>query len=533
MRFFGTREQNLDRPVGKCLPEGFTHPLEANIRKLQAHGQPVRFDFSVGEGDSCGWFGASISVRHNAAGKYAGLTLVAWDITQRVLSEKELHFRQWVLEAVADSSNTLITYPDIEDAIRQSLKRTGEILGFARISVFKNFYDKESRHYYFDQIIRWNRNENAASPPNPELQRVFWLPGLAPWYEKLKSGNIMVTHDAQAIEGGPEIIRKLGIRSLIMVPIHINFFFWGFIGFDGQRPEREFSEFDRHILKTISGTIGGAIDRFDKEQSLMDTEEILSRNIAQLEQSQHDLEQATSLLIQNEKLATLGTIAGSVAHEINSPLGAILNCAERLSESNLSEDQRRQNVKLILNAATRCKYVVEKLLMTSRRSPDQNFCSLNQVINDWFELYGRQLVLLDIAAEVKVPPSVHVKIGYNECSQVLTNVLMNARDALAENPAENRKIILKTTLQGNFALIRISNNGPQIPPGHLEKLFQVFFTSKESGKGTGLGLWICRNILDKAGGSISLRNAAEGVECSIRIPTDPAAGKKDEMSLND
>jgi C4-dicarboxylate-specific signal transduction histidine kinase len=350
------------------------------------------------------------------------------------------------------------------------------------------------------------------------IQNISWLPDYKNWYEKLKAGEIISAEIDLIKQKEKDILEGIHVKSFIMVPILINYFFWGFIGFDDSNKARSWTDFDKHILKTMAGTIGGAIDRFDKEQSLLDTEDELSKNIRQLEISQKELEQATSLLIQNEKLATLGTIASSVAHEINSPLGAILNCAERLNEGDLDEKRSSQNIRLILNAATRCKYVVDKLLVTSRQNPDKEECRIAGVVDDWFELYGKQLELQDIDYKTEIRQNMVVMINYNECSQILTNVILNARDALSETDIGQRTIVLTAyTLEDN-AIIEIFNNGPHIPDEYKDKIFEVFFTSKESGKGTGLGLWICKNILDKVNGSISIQNVPEGVVNKIVIP---------------
>ena len=107
------------------------------------------------------------------------------------------------------------------------------------------------------------------------------------------------------------------------------------------------------------------------------------------------------MLVNQERMATLGMITSSVAHEINSPLGAILNSAERALEEGAVSEMQGRNLDLIVRAAVRSKDVIERLLATSRNSADEGgSCDVNHAITDCRELYGRQLEMLGITVKV-------------------------------------------------------------------------------------------------------------------------------------
>lgn len=253
-----------------------------------------------------------------------------------------------------------------------------------------------------------------------------------------------------------------------------------------------------------------------------------------LKHQQKQLVETNAALIQTEKLATLGAIAGSVAHELNSPLGAILNASERIQSmldnplehgflsafaGKVGFEEMKEDLELLISAALHCRSVVADLLSSARTPSENETCTLPEVVQGWLRLYRKQLELYGIEYDFSADESRRLALSYPALSQVLTNVLMNARDALIESTDDKpRQISLHTEADQSHCIITVRDTGPGIAPQMEEQLFNAFATSKEQGKGTGLGLWVSRSLLQKAGGGIVLRNYDGGAEAVMIIP---------------
>ena len=237
----------------------------------------------------------------------------------------------------------------------------------------------------------------------------------------------------------------------------------------------------------------------------------------EIERSHDELREATLKLIQSEKLAVLGTIASSVAHELNSPLGAILNSAERINRIDDLDIEIKQNSSLIEKSALRSKTIIEKFLLASRKNTTNEITNVAEVINDWKELFEKQFILSNINLLYDIDVNLKVNMPYEELNQVFINLLFNARDAVTGSKKSVKNILISVKSDEDKAVIKISDSGDGFEPEILENAFDAFVTTKEPGKGTGLGLWICKKIITDAKGSIQIQNTDEGAIVEIKL----------------
>ncbi len=230
-----------------------------------------------------------------------------------------------------------------------------------------------------------------------------------------------------------------------------------------------------------------------------------------------ELEATTSKLLQAEKLSALGMIAGSIAHQINSPLGAILNSARRLQRKNSEEP----NVKLILEAGERIKTIVQKFLVTTQPSKDdERGVPFIEVYDAWRQLFAHDFGSQYIKIEEEINDGDTVlPLTRNEINEIINNLMFNARDAVIKAKPNGERIIrIMTQKENKHFIIRISDNGGGFTEDFLKKGIQIFETTKERGKGTGLGLWILTVILKNVSGKIELSNNEEGAVVTVKIP---------------
>ena len=227
-------------------------------------------------------------------------------------------------------------------------------------------------------------------------------------------------------------------------------------------------------------------------------------------QMRKDLEEAHLQLVESERIASIGKMAAGVAHEINNPLSGILIYAELLRESLKKEPERSKDVQEIIDQTLRCKNIVSELLEFSRQSVGKiTSFGLKELIDKTLNLLVNQAFFQNITVTKEIGPDIPRMVGdFGQLQQVFTNLFINAADAM--DGKGKLGINARFESARNQFVIRVSDTGPGIPEGLREKIFEIFFTTKPAGKGTGLGLTITKNIIKLHGGDVRIECPPEG-----------------------
>lgn len=236
----------------------------------------------------------------------------------------------------------------------------------------------------------------------------------------------------------------------------------------------------------------------------------------------------TAKLMHTSRLAALGEMSASIAHEVNNPLMVIngsLNQLDRALKKDVIEiDFAEKLIQRIKKSTERVSIILGGLRHFANQSdelPKQD-SKLESIINETTG-YCTELVNANfIKLECQTPPQVIIHCHAVQISQVLINLIKNAVDALMEQKEKNQNletwIKINYHLQGKVLHIKIQNSGDKIPTDIAEKLFQPFFTTKASGKGTGLGLSISSAIIQDHRGDLSLLPQEEYTTFQITLP---------------
>lgn len=226
----------------------------------------------------------------------------------------------------------------------------------------------------------------------------------------------------------------------------------------------------------------------------------------------HDITEEKKLqrqLLQSEKMAAIGMLAGGVAHEINNPLGGILAFAQLAMRDLASDHATQKDLKEIEEAALRCKRIVQDLLDFSRQNKEEVFgpVQLNDVIKKVMPLIQVQARTSQIDVETHLTSPLQAICGnFHKLQQVILNLVTNAYQAMKSKGGG--RLTLKTYSPKNEKKVyaEVSDTGPGIAEGHLEKIFDPYFTTKNQGEGTGLGLSISYGIVQEHGGQIDVKS---------------------------
>lgn len=221
-----------------------------------------------------------------------------------------------------------------------------------------------------------------------------------------------------------------------------------------------------------------------------------------------------------EKMAAVGSLAAAVAHEINNPLSAIIGVAEAIEVESRVHQCSCQPA-LILDQARRVMAITRQIgAFAVPQSPDPELLDLNGLLRNTcnFVAYDRRFshLQMDVELDNDIPAVFGVA---DHLTQVAMNLLINAGDALQGRHDPAPKIRVVSIVKGDRVAFEVSDNGVGIEPGILDKIFTDYFTTKAPGKGTGLGLALCRRLIQDAGGEILITSElGAGTTARVSLP---------------
>jgi len=254
-----------------------------------------------------------------------------------------------------------------------------------------------------------------------------------------------------------------------------------------------------------------------EEQSLLDAVAGYIGLIIKRRQWEEEKDQLQEQLRHADRLATIGQLAAGVAHELNEPLGAILGFAQLARKSNGLPEQARKDMRKIENATLHAREVVKKLLIFTRQMPaHKTLLNLNQVVEEGLyflesrcEKEGIEVVrdLAEELAEITADPS--------QLNQVLVNLVVNSLQAMTAGG----RLTIRTRDKKDSVLLIVEDTGTGMDEETLKQIFLPFFTTKEVGQGTGLGLAVVHGIVSAHGGTIEVESKkGKGSRFTVKLP---------------
>jgi two-component system NtrC family sensor kinase len=289
------------------------------------------------------------------------------------------------------------------------------------------------------------------------------------------------------------------------------------------------------VQELIAGThrvAGGDLDYrlpVRSRDEIADLAESFNKMTAELAEARARLlEQTHNALAGSEKMASLGKLAATVAHEVNNPLFGILTyaklCRRAVEGSDLAEDVRRpiaEQLAVIEHESRRCGEIMRNLLTFARQAPRRREPNnLNELVGRAVRLMKHQFEIQGIEMQVDLavePASVDCDAG--QIQQVILALLVNAAEAMPQGG----RLQVATELAGDAVKLRVRDWGPGIRADVLPHIFEPFFTTKDEQQRTGLGLAVAKSIVDQHGGTIEVHSKeGQGAEFVISLPLERA-----------
>ena len=230
-----------------------------------------------------------------------------------------------------------------------------------------------------------------------------------------------------------------------------------------------------------------------------------------------ELEKTRDMLVQSEKLAAMGRLTSQIAHELNNPLYGIMNTLELLKTEVSPESKRRRILDMALSETVRLTDLLRKMLSFSKPDEEKRQpTDINMILDEILLLVKKQMQENSIRISSSFDESLaHVYASRNQLRQVFLNMISNAQDAMPEGGT----LSVKTMMKGERIQIEITDTGVGIKEENLSKIFDAFYTTKDSVKDVGLGLSVCYGFVKDHDGDIRVSSQwGTGTPFTITLP---------------
>ncbi len=455
-----------------------------------------------------------ISVSRVTYTREPALLLHVRDVTQRKQVEDALQYRLEFEGLVADISTRFISLKleSIDQGIDQALEEIGRFVNSDSGYVF--MFSDDMKKFNMTHLWRTiNLTTRKNDLQNLEVASMPW------WMGKLTRPEPVIVTSVDDLPPEAEveksIIKRQGIQSIVDVPMVYQEKVVGFLGFSCVR-KRQWTNDEILLLKMVGQVIMNALQRKQAEEVLKDTQ---------------------AQLLQSEKMASLGMLVAGVAHEINTPVGAIssmydtlMRAVERLKSTMdrlcAKEPEEHQKVtklfamiedanKVIASGTQRVTSIVRRLRSFARIDVAEfEEVDIHEGLEDTLAIVHHEL---KHKVEVKrnfgdIPP---ISCNPSQLNQVYLNLIINAVQAIKDKGI----ITITTFLKNDLVHIQITDTGIGIPAEKFKKIFDPGYTTKGVGVGTGLGLSICYQIVKDHHGDIMVESEiGKGTTFTIIIP---------------
>lgn len=417
-----------------------------------------------------------------------------YDIDEEVKNVEELKRRERMLSAISKATDALLSNNDFLQATCYSLEIIGKAVNASRVAFFQNSLSPEGSPLT-SHIFEWNSRKKRSKKNDPGMQHVP-IPAMAARLRKLKKKKSLHFF-LSSIIGNPPIFpttRKKNIKSSLIIPIYNNQNFWGFLQFDDNRSEEEWSKAEISLLNSFSNSISNAIDRNYLESSLVKAKESAE----------------TANKAKSDFLAHM-------SHEIRTPLNGVVGFTELLLKTPLNQTQA-QYLNIVNQSSNTLLHTINGILDFSKIEAGK--LELNIEKCDIYDLVGQVADVVSFGAHHKnlevlldIPPDLpqYLYIDETRLKQILINLLGNAVKFTSSGEVELKISLVKPLEKGyctwQFA---VRDTGVGIPKNKQSRVMEAF--SQENASitkkygGTGLGLAISNKLLELLGSRLTLHS---------------------------
>lgn len=416
------------------------------------------------------------------------------NVTDRFLFQKKYDYR----ELLRTFTNEVLTVLDIQQLLHQTVAGLIRILKLESAAIL--LLDKDAKSFKMVANIGVKEREVAFKEDDTLVS-----------YLKVSQQYILKDKSVDKMEGDGALkgdFKRLNARLCLPISLHNDVI--GVLSLGMKKSGEDFTQEDTDILMTLARTLAIAISN----AQLFD-----------------ELSKTQAEAAQREKMAVIGTLAAGINHEICNPLGIVrgqcemylLNLRDGLYAGKDREEMTKIAIEImnkVIKETDRATAITKKLsgfAKPSKASELEEVC-IEKEVDEVMGLIGHDLKLSNIDVVRDFPKDFPTVLAdKKQIQEVLFNIIRNAAQAM--NDKSQGKIALSGFSQNSSAVVRIADNGSGIPPDKINQIFNPFYTTKAPGKGTGLGLFIVKQVVERNKGTIAVESEiGVGTTFTLRFP---------------
>ncbi|MEJ2234008.1 MAG: PAS domain S-box protein [Syntrophobacterales bacterium] len=450
-------------------------------------------------------------------GRIIGYEGIARDITRQKQMIDEMRRNSEQLSALNRISLTVSSSIQVEEVLANTIDLIISVLQVGSVRVY--FLAEGGEHLYLAAA----RGLSREFVENPLVQRRALGEGLLG--DVALRGETVIAEDTSQVGAlYREAVQKEGLQSVAYIPLRSKGRTVGVLSASSHFSEK-FSSQQIEFLTSIGNQIGMAVENanlYEKTRKALE-----------------DVSAAQEQVMRTEKLASLGKLAATIAHEINNPIAVVLTYIRlmlKLIGRQHFTPERLEDVNRYLATmeaeTSRCGEIVKNLLAFARQSQiDMKANSVRKIIDRTLPLVSHDLELRGIRLVKKLEEHIpEVQCDFKQIQQVVLNVLSNAAEAMTAGGTLTLQVC--RAAKDDFVEVVVTDTGCGIPPANMKDIFEPFFTTKEQGKGVGLGLAVVYGIVARHHGTVEVESPPVGGESGsrfrIRLPIAVETGEADE-----
>jgi C4-dicarboxylate-specific signal transduction histidine kinase len=428
------------------------------------------------------------------AGQAAGIGFLLVERRRRRISRNQLAERLRFETLLAEISSTFANRddsdlgPPIQDALRR--------IGLFFEATLAGVWQVHQNPLTIVQSHAWPDN-------NGKVSTTVLLERFPAIIQRLLHGEaVHFPSESEAVQFDDRVVQEIGVASFLAVPLRSGEQIIGALSLQNEREEKSWPPDLVMRLRLIADMLGSALARQNASQALRESE--LAR------------QKLNEKAAQMNRVTEMGQLVASLTHELTQPLTAILSNAQAASRIIVRPSADLLEVRATLGDIIEDNERARAILTNMRGAFKKHTISphpvnLNEIVDKVVLMVKNNAHLRDVRLQATLfPKAVLVKADEVPVQQVLLNLIHNAMDAMCDQPAERRCLIVKTSVepQAHCGLLVVDDQGPGIPESVKETIFSPFFTTKNDG--LGMGLTICQELLRALGGSIGFEDRPEG-----------------------
>jgi PAS domain S-box-containing protein len=276
------------------------------------------------------------------------------------------------------------------------------------------------------------------------------------------------------------------------------------------------------LLRQMGADISFALDNLLREERRRTAEQALRGETLERLRAVEDLREKERLLIQQSRQAAMGEMIGNIAHQWRQPLNTLGLMVQELSMcyevGQFSQEYLDNTVQGVMQLVSHMSQTIDDFRNFFRPEKEKTKFRVRQAVQNVISIVSASLKEHRIEVEVSSSGNPQIQGYPNEYSQVLLNIMLNARDAFNERGIEKRRIEVRFAEEDGRAVVTIADNAGGIPEEILDRIFDPYFTTKGPDKGTGVGLYMSKSIIEKnMNGRLTARNRENGAQFRIEV----------------